>query len=319
MRLFSIIIPTYNRASILSEALDSVKAQTYRPIEIILVDDGSTDNSKEVAEQWATQNQEYELLSLTYQYQTNAGPSAARNFGIRGMHGDYVQFLDSDDRLSPERLELIVNKFETTGADFIQTGFEGVDPETGKVIQTLLGRPDQDQFELALKGCLWANTLRSAFKAQLVKKISPWNTEMTCFEDREYVERAVAYASKAVAIKEVLATANRGGNDRVSNKLKTHEGRGFRIYCEERLASYVLEGIRSSESVKEEYVSRLYGLALRSNASGWPDHGIKCHEIAGKFKVKLTRKGKIRRLFSKLGKIGGKSYLLAGDIKKIFN
>jgi glycosyltransferase involved in cell wall biosynthesis len=319
MKLFSIIIPTYNRGSILSEALDSVKEQTYRPIEIILVDDGSTDNTKEVAEQWTIHNQENELLSLSYHYQTNAGPSAARNYGIKEIHGDYVQFLDSDDRLFPKRLEIIVNKFKTTGADFIQTGFEGVDPETGKVIQTLLGRPDQDQFELALKGCLWANTLRSAFKAQLVKKISPWNTEMTCFEDREYVERAVAYASKAVAIREVLASANRGGNDRISNKLKTYEGRGFRIYCEEKLAKNALKGANSSENAKEEFVSRLYGLALRSNASGWPEHGQKCTEIAKLFDVKLNRKGKIRRLFSKLGKIGGKSYLLAGDIKKIFN
>lgn len=127
MKLFSVIIPTYNRANILSKALDSIKAQTYRPIKIILMDDGSTDNSKEVAEQWATHNQENELLYLSYHYQTNAGPSAARNYGIKEIHGDYVQFLDSDDLIHPHRLSKLVETFETGNADLIITGHERFD------------------------------------------------------------------------------------------------------------------------------------------------------------------------------------------------
>ncbi len=318
--MFSIIIPTYNRANFIIETLTSVKAQTYRSIEIILVDDGSTDNTKQVVEKWQKENDEGKNLVLRYFYQENAGVSAARNKGIEEIRGEYVQFLDSDDRLYPERLQRLAETFEKEKCDFIQTGFEGFDAQTGEIIQTLYGRHNQDQLELAIRGLLWANTLRSAFRTELVKRIEPWKTEMTCFEDREYVERAVVNAQKTVAIRDILASARRGGSTRISDKLRSYEGRTWRIYCEQRLANAIRDRDDISYELKQEFASRMYALGFRCNATGWKDLGKRCGEIASSFDVKLNNLGKRRYLAFKLGRLGGIMYqLLAGvEFNNIF-
>lgn len=89
---FSIIIPSYNRAALIVETLNSVSAQTFQNWECIVVDDGSTDNTKEVIETLAHQDPR-----IRYIYQKNAERSAARNNGIRNANGEWVLFLDSDD------------------------------------------------------------------------------------------------------------------------------------------------------------------------------------------------------------------------------
>lgn len=94
----SVIIPTYNRAKYVTQAIDSVLAQTYKDYEIIVVDDGSTDNTQEVLYAYI------DSLKINYIYQDNAGVSAARNAGISVAKGDWVAFLDSDDQWLPDKL-----------------------------------------------------------------------------------------------------------------------------------------------------------------------------------------------------------------------
>lgn len=92
----SVIIPTYNRAKYVSQAIDSVLAQTYKDYEIIVVDDGSKDNTRQVLEAYKDK--------IIYLYQENAGVSAARNAGIKAAKGEWMAFLDSDDRWLPDKL-----------------------------------------------------------------------------------------------------------------------------------------------------------------------------------------------------------------------
>jgi glycosyltransferase involved in cell wall biosynthesis len=98
----SVIIPAYNRADLIVQALDSVFAQTYKNFEIIVVDDGSTDNTAEVLRPLAEQG------SIRYIHQPNRGVSAARNLGIREAQGNLIAFLDSDDLFEANKLELQV-------------------------------------------------------------------------------------------------------------------------------------------------------------------------------------------------------------------
>lgn len=101
--LVSVIVPAYNRAHLIGEALDSVLAQTYRPIQLIVVDDGSTDGTAETVERW--QARADSGLALEYVRQQNAGVSAARNRGLAAARGSFIQYLDSDDTLAqPEKL-----------------------------------------------------------------------------------------------------------------------------------------------------------------------------------------------------------------------
>lgn len=98
--MVSVIIPFYNRAKFLEDALNSVLAQTYTDWECIIVDDGSTDNSKEIAIKFSQRDSRFKYI-----YQTNKGASAARNAGLNEIRGDWVQFLDSDDIIEPEKLK----------------------------------------------------------------------------------------------------------------------------------------------------------------------------------------------------------------------
>lgn len=94
--LVSVVIPCYNHARFLAEAIESTLTQTYPHVEIIVVDDGSTDNTAEVAAQYP---------GVHYVRQQNQGLSAARNAGLRESHGDILVFLDADDRLLPKAVE----------------------------------------------------------------------------------------------------------------------------------------------------------------------------------------------------------------------
>jgi glycosyltransferase involved in cell wall biosynthesis len=102
--LISVIIPFYNRERFLGESLDSVLKQSYQHIEIIAVDDGSTDGSAAVVTQFTTPR-------LRYLYQENGGAGAARNYGIAKSKGDFFAFLDSDDLWSEDKLSLQMEVF----------------------------------------------------------------------------------------------------------------------------------------------------------------------------------------------------------------
>lgn len=94
----SVIIPVYNGEKYLAEAIENVKKQDYQPLEIIVIDDGSTDKTAEIAAKFKD--------SIRYIYQENSGPSAARNRGIRTAKGDVIAFLDVDDLWSDDKLKL---------------------------------------------------------------------------------------------------------------------------------------------------------------------------------------------------------------------
>ncbi len=114
--LVSVIIPTYNRGDIVMEAIDSVIQQTYRPLEILVIDDGSMDNTFRII-----RNRFLILksnLTIRYFYQSNKGVSSARNLGIMQSHGEYIAFLDSDDLWDKQKLEIQMN-FLSPHKDFM--------------------------------------------------------------------------------------------------------------------------------------------------------------------------------------------------------
>jgi glycosyltransferase involved in cell wall biosynthesis len=102
--LVSVIVPCYNYGKYLAQALDSIKKQTYTFWECIIINDGSTDNTEEVAKGFATNDKRF-----IYLYQQKAGVSPARNNGLSVAKGEYIQPLDADDMLEPDKLQLHVD------------------------------------------------------------------------------------------------------------------------------------------------------------------------------------------------------------------
>jgi tetratricopeptide (TPR) repeat protein len=144
--LVSVIIPNYNHARFLGDAVRSVLEQSHRDFEIIVVDDGSTDDSGEVAAGFGDK--------IRYIYQTNAGLSAARNTGLRAAKGSLIGVLDADDMYEPNSVETLVAALQADPeADGVYCGYQFVD-ETNNLLPQIENRPvpSADLYTVLLDG-----------------------------------------------------------------------------------------------------------------------------------------------------------------------
>ena len=116
--IVSIVVPIYNVETCLRKCLESIAAQSYRNIEVIMVDDGSTDTSSEIAKQFSENDSRF-----VYYYQRNGGLSAARNTGIEKAIGEYIAFIDSDDYIENNFVEKLLSVAIEKNADFVSCGY----------------------------------------------------------------------------------------------------------------------------------------------------------------------------------------------------
>lgn len=116
--MVSVIVPVYNVEQYLKEAIESIIGQTYKDIEIILVDDGSTDKSGNICDEYKEKDDRIKVI-----HQENKGLSGARNSGLDVCAGEFVAFLDSDDALASDAIEKWVEVFEKTGADIVESNY----------------------------------------------------------------------------------------------------------------------------------------------------------------------------------------------------
>ena len=138
--LITIIVPVYQAETYLSITLDTILAQTYSDFEVILVDDGSSDQSPEICDRYARMDQR-----IIVYHNENQGASEARNFGILHAQGKYLAFVDSDDLLEPDFLEVMITAFETQEIDLALCGFDKFyqDDPTNK-LEYLLGTKEKE-------------------------------------------------------------------------------------------------------------------------------------------------------------------------------
>ena len=120
MPTISVIVPVYNTASYLSRCIESLVNQTYSDLQIILIDDGSTDNSGAIADEWQAIDSRIEVY-----HQSNRGQSAARNVGLQHAKGEYIAFVDSDDYIDSNYFSTMLQAADDT-TDCVQTGYRRV-------------------------------------------------------------------------------------------------------------------------------------------------------------------------------------------------
>ena len=196
--LISVVIPTFNRAQQVQVALRSVLAQTYAKFEVIVVDDGSTDTTREAVEQFISEQNGKEK-QIRYFSQTNQGPSAARNKGIAEANGDWIAFLDSDDEWLPEKLEwqlCAIEKFKDkccaciTDARLVDN--LGMDTtvfrESGKRYEETLGTdPHAVESLVKTREPFWVSTL--LVRTDIVKRVGCFDPEIGYAEDHDFLFR----------------------------------------------------------------------------------------------------------------------------------
>jgi glycosyltransferase involved in cell wall biosynthesis len=148
--LVSIIIPTHNRCHLLQRAVGSVLRQTYREIECIVVDDCSSDATRETVGSFADDRIVY------LRNKENAGPQVTRNRGIQAARGSFVAFLDDDDEWLPEKLEKQVALFSSVGTDVgvVYCGYHNVSEKSGDIFSTIIPQNRGNVFVELLSGCI---------------------------------------------------------------------------------------------------------------------------------------------------------------------
>ena len=220
--LVSVIIPTYNRAHFLVEAMDSVWNQTYRPIELIVVDDGSTDNTSDVVQDWVRKCEADDQFHLRTFHQENKGAPAARNLGLIESHGEYIQFLDSDDYLHPGRFHrLVALSVNMSDFELATTGYAVVDE--AKQITRLIRSPDvtgENRVEECIRQSLW--TTAPLYARGFVRTIAPWREDLEYWQDWEYGIRVALRITRGgtLVVDEVLCYARDHPNNRISYRAK---------------------------------------------------------------------------------------------------
>lgn len=132
-KLVSIITPTYNCAKFIAKTIDSVKAQTYKNWEMIIVDDRSQDNTREIVEEYVKDDPriQYHLLEI------NSGAAVARTTAMKLAKGSYMAFLDSDDIWTPDKLERQIQWMEENGVAFSCTAYEQIDENDNLLNKTI--------------------------------------------------------------------------------------------------------------------------------------------------------------------------------------
>lgn len=206
----SVVIPCFNHGHFLAGAIESVVAQTHSPIEIIVVDDGSTDNTAEVAARFP---------QISYFYQGNAGLAAARNTGLRAAGGDYVCFLDADDVLYPSGIELGLACFaKNPECGYVWGGFRLVSEGDEEAIERLPGTRNVDYCALLKQN--WISMIAAVlFRTPLLSSAGGFDRSLRASEDYEVylrIARQFPIASHQGLVAECRRHgANMSGNPRL--------------------------------------------------------------------------------------------------------
>lgn len=195
--MISIIIPVYNAAEYLEETVQSVLNQDYREFEIILVNDGSKDNSLEICQKLKDSDERIKIIN-----QDNSGVSTARNNGMNAAKGEYVLFIDADDLLEKDMLSTLYNKAIETDADIVSCGAAIV--KDGVIIREEFGTNKQYEYtnEEALKFFLIGSKVNigvwtKLFKKSLIEGIS-YRKDIRINEDKLYIFEALMNADKYI-------------------------------------------------------------------------------------------------------------------------
>ena len=190
MNKVSIIVPIYNTEKYLKACLDSIINQTYQNLEIILIDDGSTDNSGKIIDDYAKKDKRIKAI-----HQKNAGQSAARNRGLKEASGEYISFIDSDDKVDRNFIKYLIAPYQESDTSITVCGrhYEMLHQKYRKTVFVSYIRPRKKHeskkayilYLLTIDGRMYS-AIDKIFRANIAKKIK-FNESINFSEDTNYV------------------------------------------------------------------------------------------------------------------------------------
>ncbi|MGH7566603.1 MAG: glycosyltransferase family 2 protein [Gemmatimonadota bacterium] len=276
--LVSTIVPVHNRPLLLTDAVESVLSQSYRPLEVLIVDDGSTDETAGVADRLATEHaREVQVLHVPH-----GGPGLAREAGRRHARGEFIQYLDSDDMLLPEKFERQVSTLRAEPESGVCYGMTRCldDPSpVGDRAWRRTGERIERMFPSFLVDRWWG-TLTPLYRRSVTDSIGPW-TGLWNEEDWEYDCRVAALGLPLSYVPHFVAEVRVHGGDRLS--------RGARepAKLRDRAAAHALildharrAGIGPRQEEMRHFARELFLLSRQCGAAGLGSEARHLHDLA---------------------------------------
>jgi len=274
--LVTTIIPAWNRALMLREAVASVLAQTYRPIEIVIVDDGSTDDTSDTADELAREHPEVRVI-----HQENGGPGAAREAGRQIARGEFIQHLDSDDLLLPRKFELQIaalRKHPECGAAYCITRWRhrdgSIDPRPWRRTAECF----EAMFPAMLESRFWATT-SPLYRSALLHAAGPW-LPLRMEEDWEYDARIAAQGVRLCHVDEVLSEQRSHSEPSLSGVQNAATLRDRAAAHESIYRSARRAGIGDDAPEMQHFARELFLLARQCGAAGLPGESARLFALA---------------------------------------
>lgn len=212
--LVSVIIPSYNRAGSIINCLDSIVNQTYQTLEIIIVDDGSKDNTADVVENYKN---ERGLKNLFFYQQENQGAPVARNKGLSKANGVYIVFFDSDDIMLPERIEKQILSIVSEKSDCCAGGF--INSKSGDKYIPYIDE-DLGYVGSLISWSLMGSTQSWMYKKDILVQIGGYDPAFACYQDWDITFRFITNSRKISIVQEVLSVfVDDDNNERITSQV----------------------------------------------------------------------------------------------------
>ena len=198
--LVSVVIPCFNAGRWIAETLQSVAIQGLDGVEVIAVNDGSSDNTAEVV------RERFGFVRLLET--TNRGVSHARNLGMSIAQGDFLQFLDADDLLAPGKLSKQVAAMNHTGADVSYGDWNRLEPSDEDNFRAgeIINRKMETEPEIALFTDFWCPLAAYLFRKEIVTKVSSWNADLPVIQDARFTLDCALHGAKFTYVSSVMAS-----------------------------------------------------------------------------------------------------------------
>jgi glycosyltransferase involved in cell wall biosynthesis len=288
--LASIIIPTFNREKLLDETIASAVAQTYRPIEIIVVDDGSTDNTSSLVDRWQQRCGQRSDTAIRYFHQSNSGVGSARNRGLIESRGEFIQFLDSDDVLHPRKLEIhigLLQRYPESGYAFSHmTRLEDL-REWPQISVELAKLSDAAEFYCSPLTL----TMVGVYRRATCDAAGPWLEDMSLGEDEEWAFRALLSISKLVYLPQDLCAFRDHAGPRLTDLQKVRRGLEHALRTYTRMAMVAAaRGRLDDPRLVTPLVQRMTSVIIEGMDMGCHDLANEAIQVCRKLPVKFGRR-----------------------------
>lgn len=275
--LVTTIIPVFNRPAMLREAVASVVAQTYRPIEIVIVDDGSTDDTPQVAEALAREHAGIVRVIR----QENRGVAMARETGRLAARGEFVQHLDSDDLLLPRKFELQVAGLRARPECGVSYGWTRWRFDDGRIDSRPAKRSGERVATMfpAMLASRWWDTPSPLYRRSLIDAAGPW-LPLRVEEDWEYDARIAALGVRLHSVADWICEVRRHSAGHLSGQTTAVTFRDRAVAHEAILRHAQRFGITTGAPEMQHFARELFLLARQCGAAGLVPESRRLFDLA---------------------------------------